>query len=122
MSPVIALESMLCLDWSMIESYCSIKALPINGLRPFVDVSDLTKRYCRLRSDSLVRRPPRSKVPNKLDFFIESVVLPHSRIATSPNIKLARYYDGKMTEITLSKKALKSIIHDAIMTSFRDNN
>ena len=113
---------MLCLDWPTIESYCSIKALPINGLRPFVDVSDLTRRYCRLRSDSLVRRLSRSDMPSKLDFFIESVLFPHSRVATSPDIKMARYYDGKMIEITLSKKALKSIIYDAIMTSFRDNN
>lgn len=120
MRPVIALESMLGLDWPVIESYCSVKALPIDGLRPFVNVDDLTRRYCRLRRDSLVKRLHRGEVPSKLDFFIESVLLPHSRIATSPDVRLVRYYDGKMTEITLSKKALRSIIYDGIMTSFRD--
>lgn len=119
MRPVIALESMLGLDWSVIESYCSVKALPIDGLRPFVDVGDLTRRYCRLKSNALTRRLPQSEVPSKLDFFIESILFPHSRIATSPDIKLVRYYDGKMTEITLSKRALKSIIYDGIMASFR---
>lgn len=119
MSPVIAFESMLGLDWPLIESYCSVKALPIDGLRPFVDVDDLTRRYCRLKKDRLVRRLPRSQMPDKIDFFIESILFPHSRIATSPDIKLTRYYDGKMTEIILSKKALKSIIYDSIMTSFK---
>lgn len=119
MRPVIALESMLGLDWPMIESYCSIKALPIDGLRPFVNVDDLTRRYCRLKSDCLVKRLPRSEMPSKLDFFIESVLYPHSRITTSPDIKLLRCHDGKMTEITLSRRALKSIIYDGIMTSFR---
>lgn len=122
MSPVITLESMLGLDWAVIESYCAIKALPIDGVRPFVNVDDLTRRYCKLSSDSLVKRLSRSEVPSKLDFFIESVLYPHSRIALSPDIKLAWCYNGEMTEVTLSKRALKSIIYDGIMANFRGTN
>lgn len=113
---------MLGLDWGKLESCCPVKVLSVDGLRPFVDVDTLTKRYCRLKSDSLRGQSCRGKIPGRLDFFIESVLIPHSRIATSPDIKLVRCYDGKTTQITLSRYAMRSVIYDAIMTYYRDVN
>lgn len=122
MKPVITLESMLGIDWERIDSCCSIRALTIDGLKPFVNVEVLTRRYYQMKNGNSGDSSYRNEIPGKLDFFIESVLVPHSRIATSPSIKLIRCYDGRTTEITLSKHALRSIIYDSIMTYFRDIN